>query len=67
MNPRSWLLLGIFVAGITCSYVARILAPWEHFVDVEGGNLKAQMGDLYPRWLGTRELLLHGRNPYGSK
>ncbi len=25
------------------------------------------MGDLYPRWVGARELLLHGRNPYGAE
>jgi hypothetical protein len=67
MRIRIWLLLSLFAAGITCLYVFRILGPWEHFVDVEGGNLKAQMGDLYPRWLGTRELLLHGRNPYGPE
>lgn len=25
------------------------------------------MSDLYPRWLGTRELLLNGRNPYSPE
>jgi hypothetical protein len=25
------------------------------------------MGDLYPRWVGARELLLHKRNPYGPE
>lgn len=29
----------------------------------EGGN----HSDLYPRWLGARELLLHGRNPYSPE
>ncbi|MBI4494184.1 MAG: DUF2029 domain-containing protein [Chloroflexi bacterium] len=28
----------------------------------QGGNYS----DLYPRWLGARELLLHGRNPYSE-
>jgi hypothetical protein len=45
----------------------RVLLPWERYVDVDQGKLKAQMGDLYPRWVGTRELLLHGRNPYGPE
>jgi hypothetical protein len=27
--------------------------------------IKSEMGDLYSTWLGTRELLLRGRNPYG--
>lgn len=31
--------------------------------DIPRGNLS----DLYPRWLGARELLLHGRNPYSSE
>jgi hypothetical protein len=67
MRIRIWLLLGFFAAGITWLYVSRILGPWEYFVDVKSGNLKDQMGDLYPRWLGTRELLLRGRNPYGPE
>jgi hypothetical protein len=43
-----------------------VLLPWQQTVNVEHGRLKAQMGDLYPRWVGTRELLLNKRNPYGS-
>jgi hypothetical protein len=67
MKIRLWLLLSVLASGISCLYMFRILLPWEHFVDVERGKLKAQMGDLYPRWVGTRELLLHGRNPYGPE
>jgi len=25
------------------------------------------LSDLYPRWIGSRELLLHGRNPYSDE
>jgi Glycosyltransferase family 87 len=67
MKIRLWLLLGVLASGISCLYMFRILLPWEHFVDVERGPLQAQMGDLYPRWVGTRELLLHGRNPYSPE
>jgi hypothetical protein len=42
----------------------RIRGPWEDHKDTEKGSA-TQLGDLYPRWLGTRELLLRGRNPYG--
>ena len=45
----------------------RVLLPWEHYVNVERGPVKEQMGDLYPRWVGTRELLLRGLNPYGAE
>ena len=30
------------------------------------GIPRGNLSDLYPRWLGARELLLHGRDPYGS-
>ncbi len=29
--------------------------------------MKAALGDLYTPWFGTRELLLHGKNPYGPE
>ena len=47
--------------------MSRVLLPWEFYIDVEHGKLKAEMGDLYPRWVGTRELLLHRRNPYSPE
>ncbi len=28
---------------------------------------RGNLSDLYPRWLGARELLLHGRNPYSDE
>lgn len=45
----------------------RVLLPWEYNVNVTRGQLKAQMGDLYSPWVGTRELLLKGRNPYSAE
>ncbi|HEV3307418.1 MAG TPA: hypothetical protein VGZ91_13355 [Candidatus Sulfotelmatobacter sp.] len=66
MRIRLWLLLSLFAGGVTYLYTSRILGPWEHYVNVEHGTLKAQMGDLYPSWVGTRELLLRRRNPYGA-
>jgi Glycosyltransferase family 87 len=64
MRNRSWLLLSLLACGISALYMFRILLPWINYVDVGTGRLKAQMGDLYPRWVGTRELLRNGRNPY---
>jgi hypothetical protein len=65
MRIRAWLLLSILACGVSWLYMHRILGPWEYQREVAHGTLKAPMGDLYPRWVGTRELLLHGRNPYG--
>jgi hypothetical protein len=67
MRVRIWLLLSLLASGITWLYTARVLGPWEYYVDVEHGGLKSQMGDLYSPWMGTRELLLRGRNPYGPE
>ena len=67
MRFRIWLLLSLLASGVTWLYTARVLGPWEHYINVEHGNLKGQMGDLYSPWMGTRELLLRGRNPYGPE
>jgi len=51
---------GLFIAAVlllpaTWYYVVRIWTPPTRGVD------------LYPRWYGTRELLLHGRDPYSDE
>lgn len=61
-----WLVLGAFVSVATWLYVQAILEPWANAKDHENG-IQVQMWDLYPRWLGARELLLHKRNPYGPE
>jgi hypothetical protein len=72
MSPRQrqipiWFLLSLCVVATTWLYVHQILIPWADGKDLQQGGLKAQMWDLYPRWVGARELLLHGRNPYGAE
>ena len=67
MKAWAWLLGGVVACAISWTYMHRILLPWEHYIDVERGPVKEAMGDLYPRWVGTRELFLHGLNPYGSE
>jgi hypothetical protein len=59
--------LSLFASATSSLYMSRVLLPWEFYIDVQHGKLKAEMGDLYPRWVGTRELLLHRRNPYGPE
>ena len=67
MKGWLWFLVGILASVISWNYMHRILLPWEHYVNVEHGHVKQQLGDLYPRWVGTRELLLNGRNPYSAE
>ncbi len=66
MKGRVWFLLSLFAISITWLYVHRILGPQETS-DPDGNSMIFQMGDLYPRWVGTRDLLLYGRNPYGPE
>jgi len=67
MRNWLWLVLAVTASAVSWAYVHRVLLPWEYYVNVQHGPLKEQMGDLYPRWVGTRELLLNGRNPYSKE
>ncbi len=61
---------------IAASILAGI-GMWGYFdgvaVDAQEAAAAAQniprgnLSDLYPRWLGTREFLLHGRDPYSAE
>jgi hypothetical protein len=44
--------------------VRRVLIPHQVRYDAAHGEPRGNLSDLYPRWLGSRELLLHGRDPY---
>ncbi len=65
MTAWCWLVLGAISCMVSWTYMHRVLLPWEYYGNVSQKRLKDQMGDLYPRWVGTRELLLNHRNPYG--
>lgn len=60
-------LLSLCVSATAWLYVHQVLGPWADAKDLQKGGLKAQMGDLYPRWVGARELLLNRRNPYSPE
>ncbi|HZW78878.1 MAG TPA: glycosyltransferase 87 family protein, partial [Candidatus Deferrimicrobiaceae bacterium] len=67
MKPRLWLALSLLAATISFLYAVRVLDPWGQYRGEARNGIKAQMGDLYPRWVGTRELFLHRLNPYGPE
>ena len=46
-------------------YAERILIPQQVRDATAHNRPRGNLSDLYPRWLGARELLLHRRNPYG--
>lgn len=47
-------------------YVQRVLIPYERADAAAHERPRGNLSDLYPRWLGARELLLRGRNPYSD-
>ncbi len=60
----------IFVAGLMATamwiWVQRVAIPHQQSESAAKGIPRGNLSDLYPRWLGARELLLHGRDPYSS-
>lgn len=60
----------VLAAGLMAAsmwiWVQRIAIPHQQSESVAKGIPRGNLSDLYPRWLGTRELLLHGRDPYAS-
>ena len=47
-------------------WVQAIAVPHQQAESAERGAPRGNLSDLYPRWLGARELLLRGRDPYGA-
>ena len=45
-------------------YVQHVLIPHQLADATLHGTPRGNLSDLYPRWLGARELLLHQRDPY---
>src|SRR6267378_4680826 len=56
----------LFLVGMW-QYADRILVPYQISDAALHGRPRGNLSDLYPRWLGARELLLHGRDPYGEE
>jgi Glycosyltransferase family 87 len=45
-------------------YAQEVLVPYQTADAAAHGRPRGNLSDLYPRWLGARELLLHHRDPY---
>ena len=48
-------------------YVDRILVAYQIADAATHQRPRGNLSDLYPRWLGARELLVHHRNPYSDE
>jgi len=59
-------LLAALAAASMWIYANRILKAQQIAEAAAHDRPRGNLSDLYPRWLGARELLLHRRNPYHS-
>lgn len=60
----SALIFALLAAASMWFYVDTIVVGYQTAYSVAHNRPRGNLSDLYPRWLGTRELLLRGRNPY---
>jgi len=67
INAKLGLLLALVCAGSVWFYAELILLPHQEAAAVEYNIPRGNLSDLYPRWLGARELLLHNRDPYSKE
>src|ERR1700685_90395 len=59
-------LVSLIAAASMWFYVDAILVRYQITDSAAHNRPRGNLSDLYPRWLGARELLSHGRNPYGN-
>src|ERR1035438_5888999 len=71
LRKRPLFLVGLALAGVasasTWFYMDRILRAQQVADAAAHSRPRGNLSDLYPRWLGARELLRHGRNPYSAE
>src|SRR6202049_4768667 len=68
-SPKSKLALplAMLLASSMWFYVRHVLVPYQRADAELHGRPRGNLSDLYPRWLGARELLLRHRDPYSAE
>jgi hypothetical protein len=66
-SPKLRLALAVVLAAGMWCYADLILVPYQIADAAREGRPRGNLSDLYPRWWGSRELLLHGRDPYSAE
>ena len=56
----------ILMAGMH-AYFENVIIPAQELDAIAHNKTRGNQSDLYARWLGAQELLLHGRDPYGPE
>src|ERR1700719_2099629 len=66
-DPKFGLVLALLLAGSMWFYVQHVLIAHQRADAALHGLPRGNLSDLYPRWLGAKELLLHDRDPYSAE
>jgi hypothetical protein len=66
---RDWLylFLALLCAASMWCFFDYVLIASQVVESKQTGSPRGNLSDLYPRWLGARELLLRGRDPYSRQ
>jgi Glycosyltransferase family 87 len=63
-----WLVLAAAICAVGMwTYADRVLVPYQKADADAHQRPRGNLSDLYPRWVGARELLLRGRDPYSAE
>jgi hypothetical protein len=63
-NPKYGLVAALVLTGCMRFYVQRVFIAYQQADAAVHDRPRGNFSDLYPRWMGARELLLHHRDPY---
>jgi glycosyl transferase family 87 len=66
-KPQLAVFFALMLGASMWFYVQRVLIPRQVADAVAHGRPRGNLSDLYPRWLGARELLLYHRDPYSPE
>ena len=66
LHLGAFVFVAVLAAASVWFYFDGILVAYQVADAAKHERPRGNLSDLYPRWLGTRELLLHHRNPYGD-
>lgn len=66
-NPKCGLVAALLLTGCMWFYVQHVFIAYQQADAAAHDRPRGNFSDLYPRWLGARELLLHHRDPYSRE
>ena len=67
VSEPTGLLAALLLAASMGFYLEHVMIGHQTVEAAERGIPRGNLSDLYPRWLGARELLLRHRDPYSSE